>query len=307
MKLQAAFDKPQRAQADALVLPLFSDGSGPASLEAVDRMLGGVIGEMRTGGEIKGREGDELVLPSSRKLQTRRILLMGVGESSLFGAASVVKYVGGAVRAAAKRGFKSLAIVLPEHADIRDEDAGEAAATGAIMATFDQAPYRTKRDSKPDSLKTITLLVSHSQALSGLKAGIERGIILGEAANAARQMVNTPSNEMTPTHLAERASEFAKKHGLKATVLDQPEMKQLGMGSFLSVAAGSDEPPKLIVLEYQGDKKSKTVLGLVGKGVTFDTGGISLKPAQDMDAMKGDMAGGATVIAAMAAIGRLKP
>jgi leucyl aminopeptidase len=140
-----------------------------------------------------------------------------------------------------------------------------------------------------------------------LQSGVKRGIILGEAANIARELVNTPSNDMTPSHMAKRAAALAKKYGLKIHVLDRRDMKKLGMGSMLSVAIGSDEPPKMIALEYRGDKSSKNVLGLVGKGVTFDTGGISLKPALDMDAMKGDMAGGATVIATMAAIAQLKP
>ncbi|MDQ2818275.1 MAG: leucyl aminopeptidase [Candidatus Eremiobacteraeota bacterium] len=306
MKLTAAYEKPQRLQVDVLALPLFVDGPAAGMVDSVDRLLGGLIKDMRSGGEFKGRDTDESILPAGKKLQAKRVLLVGLGERNAFDAASVMRYAGAAVRAAAKRGFGSIGIVLPE-GDVADRDVGEAAASGAIMAVFDPAPYRTKRDNKPDSLKNVSLLASRPEAIDELSAGVERGIIFGEAANAARQMVNTPSNEMTPSHLASRASEFAKKLGLKVTVLDRPELERLGMGSFLSVAAGSDEPPKMIVLEYAGDKKSKTILGLIGKGVTFDTGGISLKPAQDMDAMKGDMAGGATVIAAMAAIARLKP
>ena len=308
MKLHVSGEKPERARVDALVLPLYSDSAASASVEAVDRKLGGVIDELRSSGEIKGRDGEEYTLPAvNGKLGAKRVIVIGLGSRADVTPASLTRYAGIGVRAAARRNLGTLAIVLPDGLPFDLAEAGEAATEGALMATFDPSPYRSRRELKPDSVKSVTLIAGGSSAAKQLGDGVARGLVLGEAANLAREMVNTPANDMTPTHLAERAKALAKKHKMKVTVLDTPAMKKLGMGSFLSVAAGSSQPPKMIALEYRGDPKSKTVLGLVGKGVTFDTGGISLKPALDMDAMKGDMAGGATVIAAMSAIAQLKP
>lgn len=308
MKLHVSNEKPERARVDALVLPLFSDGVASSSVDTIDRKLGGVIDELRSSGEIKGREGEETTLQVvNAKVGAKRVILLGLGSRADVSPATIARYTGLGVRTAARRGLGAVAVVLPDGLPFDLGEAGEAATEGALMATFDPSPYRSKRDGKTDAVKSVTLIAGGASALRLLGPGIARGTILGEAANAAREMVNTPSNDMTPTHLADRAKGIAKKFGLKVTILDRPQMKKLGMGAFLSVAAGSDEPPKMIALEYRGDKKSKTVLGFVGKGITFDTGGISLKPALDMDAMKGDMAGGATVIAAMSAIAQLKP
>ena len=307
MKLHVSGEKPEKARVDALVLPLYTDGVASTSVDAVDRKLGGVIDELRGSGEIKGREGEEHALPAvNGKIGAKRVIVIGLGSRADATPATITRYVGLGVRAAARRNFTGIAVVLPEGLPFDLAEAGEAGAEGALMATFDPAPYRSRREAKPDAVKSVTLIVHGASAAKQLTEGITRGVILGEAANFAREMVNTPSNDMTPSHLAARAKSLAK-HGLKVTILDTPGMKKLGMGSFLSVAVGSDEPPKMIAMEYRGDPKSKTVLGLVGKGITFDTGGISLKPALDMDAMKGDMAGGATVIGAMAAIAKLKP
>jgi leucyl aminopeptidase len=307
MKINVSAENPLRVAADALVIPIFSDGDVTDAVKKVDKPLGHIIRDMYRSGEIKGREDELSVLPASKKTSAKRIILVGLGPAANRTAAAMSRFAGAAVRLAQRRGLKSLAYLMPELKGVDLADAGELFAEGAIMATFDPAPYRTKNDNARTAIGTATLLASGDVQVNALKAGVRRGVILGEAANATREMVNTPANDMTPTHLAERAKELGKRYGLKVSVLDRAELKKLGMGAFLSVAAGSDEPPKVIALEYTGDKHSKVKLGLVGKGITFDTGGISLKPALDMDAMKGDMAGGAAVIGALAAIAQLKP
>jgi leucyl aminopeptidase len=307
MKITVTTGKPEAARAHALVLPIFSDGELSPAARAVDKSLHGVISELRSSGEFKGRRGDEAVLPTMSGLAVKRVILVGVGDADEFVPSRLTAAVGGAIRACARRGLTDVVFALPDLRAADLEAAGELAAEGALMATFDPASYRTKRESRTDCVKSLTLIAGKASMVKGLQTGVKRGMILGEAANIARELVNTPSNDMTPSHMAKRAAALAKKYGLKIHVLDRADMKKFGMGSILSVAVGSDEPPKMIALEYRGDKSSKNVLGLVGKGVTFDTGGISLKPALDMDAMKGDMAGGATVIAAMAAIAQLKP
>jgi len=307
MKVVVRAERPVGIKADALAVGVFTDGSPPASFSAVDAALDGVLADMRQRGEIRGRDREVTVVPAGKRLRVKRVIVVGLGERATFHPSSFARYAGLAVRAAAGRKLGNLAIVLPEPIPFDAETAIENAAEGAIMATFNPAPYRKESNGKPHSIASIALIVENARSASSLQKAADRGVILGEAANAVREMVNLPSNDMTPSHLAARAREFAKKYGLKITVLDRPEMKRLGMGSMLSVAAGAEQPPKVIALEYHGNKASKTTLGLVGKGITFDTGGISLKPALDMDAMKGDMAGGATVIGAMAAIAQLKP
>ncbi|HXM19648.1 MAG TPA: leucyl aminopeptidase [Candidatus Tumulicola sp.] len=305
MKIQVSHEKPQRVAAEMLALPIFADPEPEDAVVSVDRSMGGIIRELYRNGELKRREDELHVIPST-KLRAKRVALIGLGSKAHFSAAGIQRFAGLAVRAASRRGLTSVACVLPESVALDPAEAGELFAEGALMATFDPAPYRSNNESRGAEVKSVILIAPAANARS-LKAGIARGLALGEAVNAVREMVNLPSNDMTPSHLAERAKAFGKQHGLKVTVLDRAEMKRMGMGSFLSVSAGSEEPPKMIAIEYRGDKSTKTTLGLVGKGITFDTGGISLKPAQDMDAMKGDMAGGATVIGAMAAIGQLKP
>ena len=168
--------------------------------------------------------------------------------------------------------------------------------------------FETHKKAEEDAgeLKTLTI-VEHDQAkMNALTQAAKRGVVVAQAANFARDLANEPANVLTPTEFAARAESMAQKEGLGCRILDREECEQMGMGSYLGVAKGSAQPPKFIVLTYQGGGDGKP-LGLIGKGITFDTGGISIKPAQGMEEMKGDMSGGACVIAAMQAIARLKP
>ncbi|MBV8365569.1 MAG: leucyl aminopeptidase [Candidatus Eremiobacteraeota bacterium] len=305
MKIQVSTDNPLQLRVDAIAVPVFSDGEVTDAVKALDKPLGSIIRDMYRAGEIKGREDELHVLPSTA-LPSKRVFVIGLGPSFNRNAAAMARFAGSAVRLAQRRGARKIALLLPDLPGVEPDLIGELFAEGAMMATFEPASYRTKNDVQHTDVSEVTLLVGRDSAEAKIKAGVERGAILGEAANSERVMVNTPANDMTPTHLANIAKDLGKKYGFKVDVLDTPAIKKLGMGSFLAVAAGSDQPPKIIVLDYSGDKRSKTKLGIIGKGITFDTGGISLKPALDMDAMKGDMAGGATVIAAMTAIARLK-
>ncbi len=180
---------------------------------------------------------------------------------------------------------------------------------GALAGTLDSTTYRTEPD-KPIEIETIVVATragSHEFDHRSLERGAERGRIIGEAVNSARLLAFTPANDMTPIHLAEKAERVAKEFGLDFHALDEDEMAAKGMGSLLGVSRGSHEPARMIVLEYKGDPSSSEKLALVGKGLTFDSGGISIKPAENMHEMKYDMCGGAGVIGAMEAIARLAP
>ena len=188
------------------------------------------------------------------------------------------------------------------------EEAGRAIAEGALLGLYRFDRYHTNGDSSDGEFAELTIAERDEARAQAIRNGVSQGRTMAEATMIARNMVNEPANVMNPTAMAETARRVAEEHGLGFEVMDNAEMKELGMGAFMGVAQGSDEPAKLIILTYEGDPDNPgNNLGLIGKGITFDTGGISLKPAANMEAMKGDMAGGASVIAAMQIIAQLRP
>ena len=213
-----------------------------------------------------------------------------------------------ACRALRKKGAKQIDVTLMGVGvnDITPQTSAQAIVEGAILGLYTFNRHITKK-SEQGEIERLVIIDRNSNNKTAMQQGISTGKILAEAANLARDMVNEPSNYMTPTIMAEEARGIAEKYGLEIEVLERKQMKELGMGALLGVAQGSQQPPKFIVLKYQG-KNTKTIdIALVGKGITFDSGGISLKPSADMGDMKGDMAGGASVIAAMSAIAQFKP
>src|SRR5205807_3498705 len=201
------------------------------------------------------------------------------------------------------KSIRSFAFVVPENG-LKTEDAVKAIVEGAFVGNFDPDTY--KSDRKDQKIDAITVVAGGEQGK--LQQAVDEARIIGESQNFTRQLVNEPSNRMTPTVLAEQARKMAAEVGIKCEVYGADKIKELKMGAFWSVAQGSDEPPALIVMRYEPPgAPDKPVLGLVGKGITFDTGGISIKPADGMEKMKYDMAGGAAMIGAMRAIALLKP
>jgi leucyl aminopeptidase len=185
------------------------------------------------------------------------------------------------------------------------EKAAQALTEGSILGLYTFRKHITK-EPEHGEIEELLIVERDGSKHAALEQGVKRGRILAEATNCARDMINEPANYMTPSDMAEVARGVCAKYGLECTVLEREEMKNLGMGALLGVAQGSRQPPKFIVISYRGDDSSKTTLGLVGKGLTFDSGGISIKPSEGMEEMKGDMAGGAAVIAAMRAIAEFK-
>jgi leucyl aminopeptidase len=236
------------------------------------------------------------------KLKAKRLLLLGGGKAKSFSAFELRRLAGAAVRTLKTRGLRSFAFLAP--LGIGAEDAVKAIVEGAFVGNFEPDYY--KSDRKDQQIDALTIVTRGDQAR--LAAALGEGFIIGESQNFTRDLVNEPSNRMTPTILAERAKKMAQEVGLKCEVYGADKIKELKMGAFWSVAQGSDEPPALIVMRYEpAGAPEKPVLGLVGKGITFDTGGISIKPADGMEKMKYDMAGGAAMIGAMRAIALLKP
>ena len=304
MQVRIVTDAPAAGSVGALVVPVFSGAPLSGVAESVDAELKGAIAEVISAGEIKGKLC-ELSLIHANDKPYKRVLVIGLGEANKFEPWMLARYAGAAVRQLGRKNVREVAFVLPPQVKGNETAAASFLVEGATSGAFDTSLYQ-KDPEKRSGAENVAIL-SQGFDEAALRKGVERGQILGDAVNFARRLAITPANDMTPTHLADEAAKAAEDSGLEIEVLDEDRCRQEGMGSFLSVAQGSAQPPKFIVMTYKGDPGSKDLLALVGKGITFDTGGISIKPAERMEEMKYDMSGGAGVIAAMSAIGKLKP
>jgi leucyl aminopeptidase len=267
-----------------------------------DGAVGAAAADVIAGGEVSAKMCEATLLHRPGKVKAKRLLLLGGGTVKDFTASELRKLAGVAVRFLKPRGIRSLAFAAPE--GITADEAVKAIVEGAFVGDFDPDTYRSDR--KDQSVDAITVVARGDQAR--LQKVLDEARVVGESQNLTRDLANEPSNRMTPTILAERARQMAQEVGLKCEVYGADKIKELKMGAFWGVAQGSDEPPALIVLRYEPANAPATpVLGLVGKGITFDTGGISIKPADGMEKMKYDMAGGAAMIGAMRAIAQIKP
>ncbi len=273
------------------------------SIEASDPAVKDAAADVIASGELSGKAFETTLLHRPAKLKAKRILYLGGGKAKTFSAFDLRRMAGAAVRALKSRGLRSFAFLAPE-TGLKPEEAVKAIVEGAFVGNFDPDYY--KSDRKDQKIDALTVVARGDQAK--LQQAMDEANIIGESQNFTRDLVNEPSNRMTPTVLGERAKKMAAETGLQCEVFGADKMKELKMGAFWGVAQGSDEPPALIVLRYQpAGAPEKPVLGLVGKAITFDTGGISIKPADGMEKMKYDMAGGAAMLGAMRAIALLRP
>ena len=273
------------------------------SVESSDAAVKEAAVEVIASGEVSGKPFEATLLHNPPKLKAKRLLLLGGGKARGFSAFELRRLAGAAVRTLKSRGVRSLAFVAPENG-IAAEQAVKAMVEGAFVGIFDPNTYQSER--KELTIDALTIVASGDVAK--LRPALDAARIVGESQNFTRDLVNEPSNRMTPTILAERAKKMAQEVGLKCEIFGADKIKELKMGAFWGVAQGSDEPPALIILRYEpAGAPEKPVLGLVGKGITFDTGGISIKPSDGMEKMKYDMAGGAAMLGAMRAIALLKP
>lgn len=257
-------------------------------------------------GEFKATLGETLLLHSPSGLKAERLLLIGLGKAKSLTPHEVRKGAGVAVRFAKPRTLRDLALVFPEHETLPAELTARALAEGAIVADFDIDFYRSDR--KDQSIHSTTVLAPATTA--EIQRAFDEGIIVAESQNFARTLVNEPGNVLTPTELGKRTKAMCDEFGLQCEVHSIDNILELKMGAFAAVTQGSSEPPALIVMRYEpstAPAANAPIIGLVGKGITFDTGGISIKPADNMDKMKYDMAGSAAMIGAMRAIAQLKP
>ena len=301
-----------QVDAPALIVNLFEGVESPGGATgAMDKALDGAISQLIKDGEIKGKKGETTLIHTFGKIPAGRVVVLGLGKSDDFDVEVVRKTMGSTCRYLRKLDIRRAATIAHGSGigGLEVADAGQGLAEGSILGLYRFKTYLTKNpEDNAKELEELLVVEMERDKVALLEEGIRRGRIIAEAAMIARDMVNEPANIMTPTRMSEAARQVSEEQGLELKVIDRDDMRQMGMGAFLGVAQGSDEPPKLIILRYEGDPDNPSNnLGLIGKGITFDTGGISIKPAANMEDMKGDMAGGASVIAAMKAIGQLKP
>ncbi|MGC9198695.1 MAG: leucyl aminopeptidase [Acidobacteriaceae bacterium] len=282
------------------------DASATPALLATDAALQAAAAPWLASGEFKAALGETFLLPTPAGLHTQRLLLVGVGKVGKLTPHELRRGAGVAVRYARPRSLRDLALVLPQHPSLPSTLTLRAMVEGAVVADFDIDFYRGDR--KDLGIQTLSILTPNADPQ--METALREGSILAESQNFARTLINEPGNILTPTELGRRAAAMAAEFGLACEVHSMQKLRELGMGAFIAVAQGSAQPPALIVLRYEPpsppDPKAP-VIGLVGKGITFDTGGISIKPAENMDRMKYDMAGAASMIASMRAIAQLQP
>jgi leucyl aminopeptidase len=298
---------PGSVDTDLLVIPVF-EGEQPADLwPSLDAAAGGEIGRASSTGEIRGKSYEFFVTPAAGKgSRAARLAVAGAGKAGDFDSERLRKLAAAAALMARSRRIARVAFVVR---GLRDTGAAvQAVAEGLILAAFSVDQYKSgERLGPPVAELAVVAPEPDASTRPGLDRALERGRILGEASNFARELANEPSNVLTPRVFADRATAAARDAGVAVDVLDEKAIEKLGMGLLLGVARGSVEPPRLLVLRHEPPAAPRSpVLGLVGKGVTFDTGGISIKPAEGMERMKDDMAGGAAVVAAMRAIALMK-
>jgi len=306
MKTNLSSAHPSQLETDCLVVVALDRGDKnkpQVSVDSGDSAIRDAAADVIASGEATGKIFETTLLHGPAKVKAKRLLLLGGGKAKDFSAFELRRIAGAAVRTLKSKGIRSFAFVAPE-TNLSPEIAAKALVEGAFVGNFDPDTY--KSDRKDQRIDALTILVRGDQAR--LQQAVDEARIVGESQNFTREMVNEPSNRMTPTMMADRARKMSAEVGLKCEVYGADKIKEMKMGAFWSVAQGSDEPPALIVMRYEpAGAPTSPVLGLVGKGITFDTGGISIKPADGMEKMKYDMAGGAAMIGAMRAIALLKP
>ncbi len=269
----------------------------------IDNLLSGLISESGNSGEFKANSGELLTIHPLGKLQARRVIVFGLGLDEQSDAQTTRRAAATAARYAQNTGARH--IVLADDDTPSSLHQTQATLEGALLGLYTFRKYQSNSENK-NTIEQITVSSSSSQR-EELEQVLQKAQILAEATNFARTLINEPPAVLTPTELANRASTMAQQVGLEYEIFDKERITELEMGGLLAVSQGSEEPPRFIILRYRGDSSTNKGIAFVGKGITFDTGGVSLKPAAGMDEMKGDMGGAAAVLGALQAIAQLKP
>jgi leucyl aminopeptidase len=288
-------------ETEFLVIPVFEDDIVPDESD-VDTASSGAVSSARARGEFTGG-AYAVFTPAVAGWKANRVALIGLGKRKDFSTDRLRRAAATGALAARQRRLERMAIVHPRSIPASPVEAAQVFAEGAVLGNFDGGAYKT---TDPPRVWIDRVQLCAQGDGEAMQRAIERGRVLGECSNMARELANEPSNALTPRVFAERAATIGREAGLSTEVLDETGIADVRMGLLLGVARGSQEPPRVVVLRHEPRGAKTPVLGLIGKGITFDSGGISIKPAENMDRMKDDMSGGAAVLMAMVAISRLR-
>jgi leucyl aminopeptidase len=307
LNIKATVGDIARIKADAIVVNLFEGIKQPGgATAAVDKALNGAISSLISRGGINGKFGEVNIVHTFGRIPAGIVAIVGLGKREDFNVDNIRAVTGEYCRILRKVNCHKIATIL--HGTgidvIEPEASAQAITEGTLLGLYSFTKYK-----KPEyeNINEMLIVVREEEIVSILEPAIGKGKLIAEAVNLARDMGNEPANYMTPSQMAEIAQEIASKHDLEIKIFNREDMEAIGMGALLGVAKGSNQPPKLIILSYRGDEGSDKTLGFLGKGITFDSGGISIKPSEGMADMKDDMAGAAAVMTALVAIAQLKP
>jgi leucyl aminopeptidase len=296
-------------ESNVIVLSHFETPEGlDGGIAVINQALGGVISQLIKCGDIKGKFKEVTSIYTLGKLPCQRVVILGLGKKSELNTEKIRIAVAELCRMLRAKNTEVINLSADEFGSsgINLELVGQAVTEGIMLGTYTFRKHVTKGPDYKD-IQLVNMITTSPDKLDALTKGYQKGKIISEATNFARDMGNEPANVLTPGAMAEIARQIALKNGLEIKIIERDEMQVLGMGGLLGVAQGSQQPPEFIVMKYKGKDTDDLDIALIGKGITFDSGGISIKPSENMGEMKGDMAGGASVIGAIGAIAQLKP
>lgn len=309
MKCQVKEGHPARETTDVLVISGYEDENALSKAhQDLDDALGGQLRELRNNGEFSGKNQQSALIHTRGALPAKRILLLGLGKKKDATLDRVRQAMGTAFKKVRQAGAETFSapVFATDTVKAPASDIAQAMVEGAVLGGYRFTHYRSDDEGPSKDVRTMTLLANRANQVSGMKTGVRRGEASAHATSFARDLCNHPANVMTPSRVAQEAQNIAEDSGIALTVLERKDQEELGMGGMLGVARGSQEPSKFIVLEYSGGRKKDRPVVLVGKTITFDSGGISLKPSENMEQMKADMTGGAEVLGAVRAAAQLR-
>ncbi|MGD9857298.1 MAG: leucyl aminopeptidase [Planctomycetaceae bacterium] len=306
MECQLTHQTLQAVAADWLIIGMPQGAELSESLAGLDRVLEGQLTRLREAGDLTGKLGEALTVPDVPPLSSKRLLIVGLGPLSEINRGTLQRaFVTAALSISRKPGL-AVACLIPDVPQEQVRRADVARELSVALSVGCAGPGLYQKEPKRHAFRSVTFVVPDTQSSSEVDSAVAAGAIIGEAVNLVRELVNRPASDVHPETFATRAAQVAGQVGMRCEVFDEGRLRQERMGSLLAVAAGSSRPPRVVLFRYQGAGAEKPVTGLVGKGVTFDSGGLSLKQTDSMSTMKCDMAGAAAVLGVMTAAARLK-
>lgn len=309
MKISVKLGDLKNEIAEAIVVSLFEEkGLEDKTIQELDRALGGIIKELWEAGDFKGKADQLSIFYPRGAIPGKRVALVGLGKEEKFSSDKLREAAGRVSKHLQKLGVKSFSTMVPgiKGTGFSPFAAAQAFIEGSILGTYQFKEYKTGNKEEVKEIEEVCLVEIESARISEIEHGAKIGEIIARAVSRVRDLVNQPGNAHTPKAMAEEAQMLAQKAGLACQILDENQIKELNMGALMAVAQGSQQPPRFIILEHNRPQEGYPTIVFIGKGITFDSGGISIKPSEKMEEMKYDMAGGAAVLGAMQAIANLK-